>query len=155
MTFLNYIFFWKISVDFWHWKLTLKVRFWHFLKNRNSSTDFLKKKKKSYIFVCWFFGKNLAFQDPSSLKIHNRTDTLKYILVDFEQFRWFYCRGEILIGCKPLTSNPFTPSISASKKDNEKSMNYWCQSKPENVLFRVWNGLFQGFQIQFVLEPEN
>ena len=32
-------FFWKNSVEFWHWKLTLKVWFWHFLTNHNSSTD--------------------------------------------------------------------------------------------------------------------
>ena len=32
-------FSWKNSVDFWHKKLTLKLRFWHFLKNHNSSHD--------------------------------------------------------------------------------------------------------------------
>ena len=32
-------FFLKISVDAWHRKLTLKVQFWHFLKNHNSSQD--------------------------------------------------------------------------------------------------------------------
>ena len=43
LIFLNEFFFWKNSVDFWHWKLTLKVRFWHFLTNRNSSKDFFKE----------------------------------------------------------------------------------------------------------------
>ena len=32
-------FFWKFFVDFWHRKLTLKVRFRHFLTNHNSSQD--------------------------------------------------------------------------------------------------------------------
>ena len=41
MIFLDKIFFWKKSINFWHPKLPLKVRFWHFLTNRNSSTDFL------------------------------------------------------------------------------------------------------------------
>ena len=31
-------------------KLTLKVRFWHFLTNRNSSKDFIKKI--SFEYVC-------------------------------------------------------------------------------------------------------
>ena len=29
---------------------------------------------KKFLWACWFFGKNLAFQDPTSLKFHNRTD---------------------------------------------------------------------------------
>ena len=33
LIFLNFSFFWKNSVDFWHRKLTLKVWFWHFLTN--------------------------------------------------------------------------------------------------------------------------
>ena len=40
LIFLDEIFFWKNSVNFWHGKLTLKVQFWHFLMNRNSSTNF-------------------------------------------------------------------------------------------------------------------
>ena len=38
LIFLNDSFFFN-SVDFWNWKLTLKVPFWHFLMNRNSLTD--------------------------------------------------------------------------------------------------------------------
>jgi len=37
------------SVDFWHQKLTLKVQFWHFLTNRNSSTDFFKENSFEYV----------------------------------------------------------------------------------------------------------
>ena len=33
MIFLDKCFFWKNSTNFWHPKLTLKVRFWHFLMN--------------------------------------------------------------------------------------------------------------------------
>ena len=46
---LSLSFFWKKSVDFWHWKLTLKVQFWHFLMNHNSSTNFLKKISLEYV----------------------------------------------------------------------------------------------------------
>ena len=38
----------KKSVDFWPQKLTLKVRFWHFLSNCHSSTVVFKTQ------VCWF-----------------------------------------------------------------------------------------------------
>ena len=41
------IFFWINSVDFWRWKLTLKVQIWHHFMNRNSSMDF----KKSFEYV--------------------------------------------------------------------------------------------------------
>ena len=43
LIFLHNFFFWKKSINFWHPKLTLKVRFWHFLTKHNSSMDFLKK----------------------------------------------------------------------------------------------------------------
>ena len=46
---LSRSFFWKNSVDFWHQKLTLKVRFWHFLMNHNSLTDSLKKISFEYV----------------------------------------------------------------------------------------------------------
>ena len=49
MIFLDEIFFWKNSVDFWHRKLSLKVRFWHFLTNRNSSKDFFKANFFEYV----------------------------------------------------------------------------------------------------------
>ena len=44
MKFLNFFFFffWENSVDLWQRKLTLKVRFQHFLTNHNSSQDCFK-----------------------------------------------------------------------------------------------------------------
>jgi hypothetical protein len=58
LIFLDKIFFWKNSINFWHPKLTLKVRFWHFLTNRNPSKDL---KKKKILWGCWFLAKKLAF----------------------------------------------------------------------------------------------
>ena len=40
MIFLDKLFFSKKSIYFWHWKLSLKVQFWPFLLNCNSSKDF-------------------------------------------------------------------------------------------------------------------
>ena len=42
LIFLNEFSLWKNSVDFWHRKLTLKVRFGHFLTNHNSAQDYFK-----------------------------------------------------------------------------------------------------------------
>ena len=33
---------------------------------------------QNFLWACWFLGKKLAFQDPPSLKCHNRTDILSY-----------------------------------------------------------------------------
>ena len=49
--FLNDFFFEKKSVDFWLWKLNLKVQFWHFLMNRKSSMDFMKKFPSSMLIL--------------------------------------------------------------------------------------------------------
>ena len=57
-------FFWTNSVDFWHWKLTLKVRFWHFLMNHNSLTDF-KKNPLSMLIL----GQKSCFLGPTIFKI--------------------------------------------------------------------------------------
>mgnify|MGYP007048593961 CR=1 FL=1 len=53
---------WKKNIDkdsnnFWHWKLTLKVKFWHFLTLFDTSplTQFLKFC--NFLQVCWFLGK--------------------------------------------------------------------------------------------------
>ena len=71
MIFLDKNFFWKNLIDFWHPKLTLKVRFWHFLTNCHYSWDYFKDFS---LVACWFLAKNLAFKDPPSLKFHDRTD---------------------------------------------------------------------------------
>jgi len=65
LIFLNEIFFWKNSVDFWHQKLTLKVRFWHFLMNCNSSTDCLKRNPLSMSIL----GQKSCFLGPTNFKI--------------------------------------------------------------------------------------
>ena len=58
LIFLDNFFFWKYSVDFWHRKLTLKVRVWHFL----SPWRYVNLQNTAISFECsWFLGKNLAF----------------------------------------------------------------------------------------------
>ena len=52
------IFFWKNSVDFWHRKLTLKVRFWHFLTNWCS---LYSQNTTVFFWACQFLGKKLVF----------------------------------------------------------------------------------------------
>ena len=64
LIFLNEIFFWKNSVDYCHWKLTLKVQFWLFLMNRNSSTD-LKKNPLSMLIL----GQKSCFLGPTIFEI--------------------------------------------------------------------------------------
>ena len=66
LIFLNELFFWKISVDFWLRKLTLKVRFWHFLTNHNSSTDFFLKIFPLSVLI---LGQKSCFLGPTIFKI--------------------------------------------------------------------------------------
>ena len=47
LIFFNDFFF--NSVDFWHQKLTLKVRFWHFLTNCHSLTEFFNFFSFEYV----------------------------------------------------------------------------------------------------------
>ena len=69
--FLDEFFFWKNSVDFWHRKLTLKVQFWHFLR----PWHYVNLQNTAISFeYSWFLSKNLAFEDPSSKKLHDLTD---------------------------------------------------------------------------------
>ena len=66
----------RVSNDFWHRKLTLKVKLWLFF-----DTSPLHQFSKSNIFlwVCWFLGKNcFDFVSPDS-KLHNQYYK-KYIL---------------------------------------------------------------------------
>ena len=69
--FLDGFFFWKISVGFWHRKLTLKVQCRHFLTNHNSLKDCFKTISFEHV-DCW--AKSL--QDPPSLKFHKPTDII-------------------------------------------------------------------------------
>ena len=58
LIFLDEIFFWKNSVDFWHRKLTLKVQFWHFLR----PWHYVNLQNTAISFeYSWFLSKNLAF----------------------------------------------------------------------------------------------
>ena len=58
LIFLDEIFFWKYSVDFWHRKLTFKVQFWHFLR----PWHYVNLQNTAILFVySRFFCKNLAF----------------------------------------------------------------------------------------------
>ena len=53
------IFFWKNSLDFWHWKLTLEIQFWHFLTKFNTSKESFKN---NFLWVCRFLAKILLFR---------------------------------------------------------------------------------------------
>ena len=58
------------SDDFWHGKLTLKVKFWHFLKPphyTNSQNSIIV----CGMWVCWFLGKNLSNFVPPTWKLDN------------------------------------------------------------------------------------
>ena len=46
--------------DFWHRKMTLKVKIWHFLTKFNN-----------FLWVCWFLGKHLSNFVPPSWKLVN------------------------------------------------------------------------------------
>ena len=71
LIFLDEIFFWKYSVDFWHRKLTFKVQFWHFLR----PCHYVNLQNTAISFEYrWFLSKNFAFYDPSSKKLHDLTD---------------------------------------------------------------------------------
>ena len=48
-------------MKFWHRKLTLKVRFWHFLMNRNSSTDLKHNNPLSMLIL----GQKSCFLGPT------------------------------------------------------------------------------------------
>ena len=56
------------KVDFLHQKLTLKVQFWHFLMNHNSSTD-LKKNPLSMLNQLLILGQKSCFLRPNIFEI--------------------------------------------------------------------------------------
>ena len=55
----------KDSDNFWDRKLTLKVKFWHFL----TPPHYTNSQKK--ILVCWFLGKNISNFVPPAWKLNN------------------------------------------------------------------------------------
>ena len=58
----------KDSDNFWHRKLTLKVKFWHFF-DISPLTQF--SKFNNFLWVCWFLGKNLSNFVPPTWKLYN------------------------------------------------------------------------------------
>ena len=69
----------KISNDFWHRKLTLKVKFWHFLTPPHYILQFAKFN--DILWICWFLAKNLSNFLSLSWKLHHRY-CHKYIYLD-------------------------------------------------------------------------
>ena len=49
----------KDSNNFWHRKLTLEVKFWHVLALFDTSPLTKFSKFNNFVWVCWFWGKNL------------------------------------------------------------------------------------------------
>ena len=82
LIFFYKIFFYKDSDDFWHWKLTLKIRFWHFLTAIFGHLTSLMKKSIPY---SWSVQSWLQ----SEMFLSNSVDPMKYlsqvILI------WLYC----------------------------------------------------------------
>ena len=50
LIFSNEFFFQKDSDDFWHWKSTLKIRFWHFLTSIFGHLTSLMKKSMPFLW---------------------------------------------------------------------------------------------------------
>ena len=88
MIFVDNFFFFLNSINFWHPKLTLKVRFWHFLTNCHF--------KDFSLVACWFLAKRLAFKDQPSLKFHDRTD-ITYTSCTFCTFGTWLVRFDMAI----------------------------------------------------------
>ena len=61
----------KDSDNFWHRKLTLKVKFWHFLTLFDTSPLTQFSKFNIFLWVCWCLGKNLSNFVPPVWKVHN------------------------------------------------------------------------------------
>ena len=71
-------FFYKDSDDFWRWKLTLKVRFWHFLTAIFGHLTSLMKKSNAFL---WSVRSYLQLQ--SEMFLSNSVDVMKNLpLVD-------------------------------------------------------------------------
>ena len=59
------------SDNFWHWKLTLKVKFWSNFGTFCISPLTQFSKFNDFLWVCWFLGKNLSNFIPPVWKLHN------------------------------------------------------------------------------------
>ena len=61
----------KDSDNFWHRKLTLNVKFWHFWALFDTSPLIPFSKFNNFLWVCWFLGKNIYNFVPPVWKFHN------------------------------------------------------------------------------------
>ena len=76
----------KYSDDFWHRKLTLKVKFWHFLTPPHYT---IYQNSIISFDYSWFLGKNISnFVFPNYLKLHN-----------------LYCHNLHMINCVLLSTS--------------------------------------------------
>ena len=70
----------KDSDDFWHRKLTLKVKFWHFLTARHYSNSPNLAISFDY---SWFLAKNLSNFVSLPWKRHNRYCHIRFIITNY------------------------------------------------------------------------
>ena len=69
-------FFYKDSDDFWRWKLTLKIRFWHFLTAIFGHLTSLMKKSNAFL---WSVQSYLQ----SEMFLSNSVDVMKNLLTPY------------------------------------------------------------------------
>ena len=107
------IFFWKNSVNFWHGKLILKVRFRHFLRNHNSWQDCFMKISFDHV-DSW--AKILHFRTHH---LNSTTElTLPYIVLE---------RFQEIKTCSPESGLTPTPSKFQDKSSLQWQLVHWYQ----------------------------
>ena len=96
--------------DFWHGKLTLKVKFWHFLKPphyTNSQNSIIV----CGMWVCWFLGKNLSnFVPPLE---NSATHTTLYFIAH-SKLEWVWIKSSVQFWWLPQHKRgpPESPKLS-------------------------------------------
>ena len=112
----------KDSDDFWRRKLTLKVKFWHFLTARSYSSSPNLVISFDY---SWFLAKNVSNFVPPAWKLHNR-----------------YCHSIYIVQLSPLwNSKVFTKvvgnmfALHTYLLSLEKSRSIYTKSLPFNSFF--------------------
>ena len=86
----------KVSDNFWHRKLTLKVKFWSNFGTFDTSPLIQFSKFNNFLWVCWFLSKNLSNFAPPAWKLDNlyyhnlsnysNLSKYNYIKVDMNHF---------------------------------------------------------------------
>ena len=102
LIFFNEIFFYKDSDDFWRWKLTLKIRFWHFLTAIFGHLRSLVKKSKAFL---WSVQSYLQ----SEMFLSNSVDMMKNLPL--------YTRSNIAVITIEVTSGTMITTWSAKSCD--------------------------------------